>query len=421
MYCTLYGTENGELIDYPELAMLGRSGNSWLIPEGNEMIPLPRGSSLVRVPQHMPVGLDAGGDICCCETDPVYGKENIYAVAALLPQGFTRTLLPAAVRRNGGGVLPLLGYAAVGFRDGQVYTAAVQTDGHHKWHPAYYNTTGLTSRIQKMLKKYPGNRILRQLSRCALQYSCYTAQNIFYHRWEGGIPTTPSCNASCLGCISESHDEADSPQNRLQFVPTVDEIAELGIEHLNSSREPIISFGQGCEGEPSLNADLIARAIKNIRKQTRQGTININTNAGWTEGIGRLVKAGLDAMRVTVFSFQSNYYTMYHRPINYNLGNVGDSIDKALDEGIQVSINYLVFPGFTDREDEMEALLRFLKRHPVQMIQLRNLNLDPDQLLQHLDNRHEGMGMAAYLQQLKEEIPSVKLGSYTHPVYRKDA
>lgn len=420
MYCTLYGNEQGDLIDYPALTMLGRSGNSWLVPEENEMIPLPRGASLVRVPQHVPVGLDAGGNISCCDTDPVHGKGNIYAVAALLPQGFTRTLLPAAVKRDEAGVLPLLGYAAIGFKNGQVYAAAVQTDGHRKWHPAYYNTAGLPPRIQKLLKKYPGNRILRQLSRCALQYSCYTAQNIFYHRWEGGIPTTPSCNASCLGCISESHDEAASPQNRLTFVPTVEEITQLGIEHLNSSREPIISFGQGCEGEPSLNADLLARAIKNIRQQTMQGTININTNAGWTEGIGRLVQAGLDAMRVTVFSFRSHYYNLYHRPINYDLASVEDSIDRALDAGVQVSINYLAFPGFTDQEDEVEALIRFVHRHPLHMIQIRNLNMDPEQLMQHLNSHEQGMGMAAFLHRLQEELPSVKLGSYTHPVIRQD-
>ncbi|SHH30126.1 Radical SAM superfamily protein [Thermosyntropha lipolytica DSM 11003] len=414
MYFTLYANDKGEVWEYPDMAMLGRSGNTWLVPVEREMIPLPKGASLVALPGCLPVGLNAKEEIFCREEE---GRgRKVTAVAALLPQGFTRTLLPAFVKKDKGLNLPLYGYAAVGFKDEKIYVAAVKTDNVRKWHPVYYNTEGLGARINKMLKKYPQNRILRQLAYCSLAYSCFTAQNIFYQRWEGGIPTMPACNAGCLGCISEEHAGVRSPQNRLTFKPTVEEISELGIEHLENAREGIISFGQGCEGEPSLNAKVLASAIKIIRKHTDKGTININTNAGYTEGIKMLTDAGLDAMRVTIFSCIPGNYNLYHRPKGYSLEDVKKSIRYAANKGVKVALNLLVFPGITDREEEIEALLSLVEENGVYMIQMRNLNIDPDYIMGYFPARANGIGMVEFINIVKKELPGVKIGSYTHPV-----
>ena len=40
MYQVIYSNENGEWMEHPDLIMLGRSGNSWVIPDKSEMIPL---------------------------------------------------------------------------------------------------------------------------------------------------------------------------------------------------------------------------------------------------------------------------------------------------------------------------------------------------------------------------------------------
>lgn len=414
MYLTLYANCRGEVLEYPDMIMLGRSGNTWLLPEDTEMIPLPKGASLVALPSCLPVGLNDREEVFAREKDEE-GRE-VTAVAALLPQGFTRTLLPAFVKKDKGVNLPLLGYAAVGLKDDRIYVAAVKTDEYRKWHPAYYNTEGLGARINKMLKKYPDNRILRQLARCSLEYSCFTAQNIFYQRWEGGIPTMPACNAGCLGCISEAHAGVKSPQNRIMFRPSAAEISQIGIEHLANAREGIISFGQGCEGEPSLNAKVLAEAVRIIREHTDRGTININTNAGYTEGIKMLADAGLDAMRVTIFSCIADNYNRYHCPRGYSLEDVKKSIRYAVDKGVKVSLNLLAFPGITDREEEMEALLHFIEENGIYMVQMRNLNIDPDYIMGYFPSNDHGIGMAGFISTIRQELPHVKVGSYTHPV-----
>jgi len=417
MLLSLYANHRGEVLEHPDFFMLGRSGDHWLVPEPNEIMPLPRGSSLVAIPGTIPAGLNHSDEVAAFECDPADPAGQVQAVAALLPQGFTRTLLPACVSKDSR-ELPLLGYAAVGLKAGKIYVAAVQTDEHHKWHPVNYNTEGLPARINKVLKRFPDNRIYRQLAHCSLRYGCFTAQNIFYQRWEGGIPSMTKCNAECLGCISESHSKVESAQQRIDFLPSTEEIAQVGLEHLQHAKEGIISFGQGCEGEPSLNAKRLAAAIRIIRTETGQGTININTNAGYTTGIKSLCDAGLDSMRVTLFSCREENYRNYHRPINYEFSDVCNSINYARDHGISVSLNLLVFPGFTDREEEIEALLALVKKQRINMIQMRNLNIDPDRLLANVSVGGEALGIVNFLALLQEELPEVTLGSYSHPVRR---
>ena len=57
-----------------------------------------------------------------------------------------------------------------------------------------------------------------------------------------------------------------------------------------------------------------------------------------------------------------------------------ESIDKAIARGRHVAINYLNCPGFTDCPEEAAALSVFLEKHPVHLIQWRNLNFDPQAL-----------------------------------------
>lgn len=412
MFNTLLTDEKGNIEPNDNLLFLGRSGSNWCEPEPGEMIKIPLGASLTMMPERAPVGLDMKTerpDLCLKSSR----GEKAVAVAALLPQGFTRTLLPATAAPQGSAHLPLLGYTAVGEMDGEIYAAAVQTDRHHNWHPKYYNTEALEKHVQKLTSRFPHNRILKQLAYCSLNYSCFTAQNIFYERWEGGIPTSPACNASCLGCISYEHAGVSSPQERVTFIPEVDEIVEVGFHHLEKAREGIISFGQGCEGEPSLQADRLAEAIKRIRQATDKGSINLNTNAGFTGGIKKMVDAGLDSMRVTLISAVPGDYNRYHCPRGYTLGDVVKSIAYAVDSGVYVSINLLTMPGYTDDEAQIEAILKLAENTGFHMLQLRNLNIDPDFFFTRLQPGQDCIGILRMIEVFKNN--RLQVGSYTHP------
>lgn len=413
MYHTLYTDMKGKIYIDHELTCIGRSGSSWVEPQEDELMEMMTGSGYVMMPGHLPVGFDNAAN----RPRQVSAKETAepVALACLLPQGFTRTLLPAAVKPAEAGELPTLGYTAVADYKGKTMVAACQTDEHRKWDPTGYNTPELESIIDQRLDASK-NRILRQLSRCCLDYACLTAQNIFYKRWEGGIPVSPTCNAACVGCISRSHMRIKSPQERLGFLPDVEEIFEVGAVHLTTAEEGIVSFGQGCEGEPALAAHRIAPAVRKMREHTDLGSINLNTNGGFTEGVQSIIDAGLDSMRVTILSAREEDYNRYHQPREYRIEDVARSIRYAADQGVYVSLNLLTMPGFTDTEEQAEQILQFAQRNGVSMIQFRNLNLDPDLFFETIVPRSEAIGIPALIEAVRDE--KIKTASYSHPARR---
>lgn len=421
----LYAEPDGRTLDEPQLLATGRSWDVTYALTPEDLIPLPDGASLVSLPGRPPVGEDpvTGELLEVAVDDP---EHALSAVGALLPQGYTRLHLPGFSGLGEGEgerpPLPFFGYTAVAWHRGGFAVAAVRTDAPEaveKWNPAHFNRPTLPEKIFALVREFPTNRLVTHLAHCATEYHCFTAQNLFYRRWEAGIPVSPVCNAGCAGCLSlQAAGGAPSPQERITFVPTAEEIAELAVAHLTKAPEAIVSFGQGCEGEPSLQADVLAEAIRLIRRQTDRGTINLNTNAGDTAAIGRLVEAGLDSMRVTLISARAAIYNAYHRPGGYGLSDVEASIRLARGHGVYVSLNLLAFPGLTDREEEIGALGEFIRANGINLVQLRNLNMDPEAVVRLLPPPEgEVRGMRRLLAEL-HSLPGVEVGNASRPVKR---
>ena len=407
----LYADGNGDIFDAPNFIGAGRIGNDIVKLTTDDLIKLPEGSDLMYLPNRHAVGFDKNGN---------FKKIKGRAVAAILPAGYTRTHLPAFQRENHCQLLPLYGYTAVVLYRDELYTTAIYTDENHKWNPLNYNTRELKKLVRNVKKDLPNNRIVNQVADCSLNWHCCTAQNLFYRRWEAGIPTSPTCNANCLGCISLQPAECcPSPQSRIKFRPTVDEIAEVGIYHLSTAPEAIISFGQGCEGEPALAADNIAEAIKIIRTKTERGQININSNAGFTDGISKIVDAGLNSIRVSMISARDESYDSYYKAA-YKLSDVKNSIHYALKKNVYVSINMLYMPGFNDRDEELDSWIEFFNELPVQMIQVRNLNIDPDYFIETMPpNNGKIFGTKKFLQTLKSNFKNLEIGNFSHYLNQK--
>jgi pyruvate-formate lyase-activating enzyme len=194
----------------------------------------------------------------------------------------------------------------------------------------------------------------------------------------------------------------------------VSEVAELAAGHLMEASEAIVSFGQGCEGEPSLQYQLLEEALRLIRRQTDQGTVNINSNAGHVTAVKRLTDAGLDSIRVSLFSAVSEHYQWYHRPQGYDLAQVKESLGYAVAHEVQVALNLLFFPGFTNQPRQTEALYELIDGTGLFQVQLRNLNLDPE-WLGDLMVEEELPGIAQWIAELKRNFPRLVVGNYSRP------
>ena len=405
----------GNLFDHPSLRLTGRSGDRFLLPHPSELVPLPKGSQLFTLPGRIPVGWDEEKRSFLSSEKVKLGMREVEctAVAAFLPPGYIRTLLPATQLNSKAPTLPLWAYSAVGWKGEKFWTTGLFIDPNPHWNPKYFGNDPLLKRkVRVFLNKAPQNRLLRQLSRCALEYQCFAAKNVFFRRWECPLPTSPSCNADCLGCISLQPSECClASMERIQFVPTVDEILRVALPHLEEAEDAIVSFGQGCEGEPLMQWRLLERSIRELRERTDRGTINLNTNGSFPDRVAKLCDVGLNSLRVTLNSPHREYYIRYHKPKGYTFGKVVGSLIKAKEKGIYTSVNLLVFPGFTDRKDEVEGLIKLIRKTNLDLIQMRNLNIDPDLYLKEM-GRGKGIGISKMIEILKREFPRLQFGYF---------
>jgi pyruvate-formate lyase-activating enzyme len=367
-----------------------------------ELIPLPAGAVVSMLPGRSPAL--AGRRSAARRT----------ALGVLLPAGYTRTLLPAFQRKRGAPQLPLFGYTFACVVDDELAVAAMRTDEGEDWQPRRFAAGELEGLVAQRVVVDPRNRTLAQLRVCALEYGCFTAQNVFLERGEAAIPVAPKCNAACVGCISEldAGSAIPAPQTRLAFEPDVADLVRIGVHHLERVADGIVSFGQGCEGEPLLRSTAIAAAIEGIRAQRSNGTLNVNTNGSLPKSLQRLIDAGLQAVRVSLNSFRPEVYAAYYRPSGYTLDDVLASVALALGAGLRVSLNLLTHPGVTDDRAEIEAMEAFLRAHPVALVQTRTLNIDPDVYFARVGRPAEPLGMRAALGRI--DALGIALGNFTH-------
>ncbi len=181
-----------------------------------------------------------------------------------------------------------------------------------------------------------------------------------------------------------------------------------------------MSFGQGCEGEPLLMWETIKESIIEIRKHTKKGSININTNGSKPDAVEQLMKAGLDSIRVSLNSARADIYTKYYQPNNYRFEDIVESLRVVKKYGGWSSINYFVFPGMTDSIAEFDALCELINTTGLSMIQWRSFNIDPDWYLGKMGVTDTGefMGMKQMLELIHEEFPQVKFGYFNPPKER---
>lgn len=447
--------ETRQVYEHPELELALDNGLDVVRPGKKDLIEIPDGWDLMAMPGTLPIGYDAkSGAFVTVRTFTVQegGRERTFepcAVAVHPPPGFVRSHHPAAeyqdtthpdekLKRRGAGRLaiyqapeeqkreggddgarpglPLWAYTAVGYGRRGPVAALFQADETSRWAPELYYQPSLDEKVKARLQEDPENRVLRQLATCAQEYLCCCAQNVFYERWEGAVPIAPACTAACLGCLSKDPAwNTPTPQKRLKFSPSPEEIARVIAHHLEVAPEPMMSFGQGCEGEPCMNGPVLVEAVRLARERTKRGIININTNGSRPEVIREAAKAGANALRVSINTFDPDVYTAYYRPADYTYDTVIESLYVGRDMGMHVSINLLIWPGWTDRMDEVDRISKLVEDGALHMIQLRNLCVDAGHFRTVLPPREKRgflLGMRAFVEKLHRRHPNLRFGTF---------
>jgi len=410
----------GEIFELEGYAAVGMAGKTLTPLALTTTRKIPFGSELMYLPDRHPVLYNLHtGKFETLRENPYAPGESLCPVAAFNSPGYVITHISAYRETRSARNLPLFSYGAVGWRQDGFRTAVALVDAEPRQDLRQMPHADVLAGVHKMRRDLPANRLRKHLEKCALQYGCPAGKNFFLGRYEAPLPTARQCNARCLGCLSlQKETGIPHSQDRIAFTPTPEEIVQVALAHIRRVEKSIVSFGQGCEGDPLLAADVIEPAISQIRSQTTDGTINMNTNGSRPEILARLFDAGLDSVRISLNSVREKCYDAYFRPKGYRFADVLKSIETALERKKFAAINYLNLPGFTDAFRESEALEEFLHKYPIHMIQWRNLNFDPVRYwkkMKGVADHGEPMGIKNLLSRIRKKFPEIKFGYFNPP------
>jgi pyruvate-formate lyase-activating enzyme len=421
----LVADSKGNIIDLEGYGAVGMAGTRMVPLSADRTLPMPHGSELMFLPDRVPVLLDlATGKWRPVPENPYDPGGRIFPVAGFNSPGYVHTFAPAYEEVTGAKPLPLFAYGAVGWHRSGFRSAVFQIDRERRQDLRLMPLEAVRSGVRRLQQQLPQNRLRQHLEKCALTYGCPAAKNFFIGRCEAPLPTSPQCNARCLGCLSlQSAENISHCQDRISFMPSAREIAEIALAHLSRVKNGVVSFGQGCEGDPLLAAEVIEPAIREIRAGTKHGIINMNTNGSLPAVLEGLFDAGLDSIRVSLNSVRETCYAAYFRPRGYRFSDVLQSIQMGIERGRHVAINYLNMAGFTDTPEEKKALTQFLETFPISQIQWRNLNFDPLrywQVMASVAHHGEPIGMKLLVDHVKSRFPHIRHG-YFNPMSERYA
>ena len=415
----LYADQDGNIFDLPGLGLVGSAGGGWEPVSRQDCIPLPEGSELFLLPGRLPVGLGEGGRFEVLRNEPGSVQRGVTAVAAFMAPAHTALYNVAYEMTSGAPNLPLFAYTAVGFYKDEFVVPARRVDPSPRQDcQSFPPPERIAEAARKRMAARPQNRLWQHLGTCALTYGCPAARNLMLNRWEAPLPSSNVCNARCLGCLNDQPEgRFPKTQDRIDFAPTAGEIAQVALDHFESAKDPLVSFGQGCEGEPLLAGEAMAEAIELIRKKEKRGTINLNSNGSLPKVVEKLRHLGLSSIRVSLNSLLPERHQTYYQPKNWGLAQAVESIRVMKKLGGFASINLLCMPGVTDRPEEVEALIQLVDETGLDLIQWRNLNIDPTFYLKslNLEPPDKRLGIGKLIDLLTYRFPKLRHG-YFNPM-----
>ncbi len=353
--------------------------------EIDTVIPLPEGSTLVPLMREAE-GLDRHG-----RARPL--GPSRWALGAVLPPGFTRTLHPAYVDEGlRESPLVALATAAICADDsGALYVAAIPTR----------TVTPASAGGGVITQQRPGNRLARQIARCAREHECSGARAALRAGGIAALPVSARSNESPPPVVAPRTRPDAAPRDAAAFRPSAAEIAEVALAHFTAGGEAV-SFGRACEGEPLTAVRLLEDAISRIRQAVPGARIHLETNGSSGSALRRLIDAGLNEVSVRLASARSDTYDTLHGPISYRYTDVRSTLAMARDSGALITLVVLALPGLTDRPRELDALTG-LAAETGALVELRDLGADARRALGLLGRGEAPRGMDAAVASLLED------------------
>lgn len=382
MFSAVHSDRSGRVYVSADWAACAFDGSRTV--ELDTAIPLPEGTTLVPLAREAE-GLDRQG-----RARPIGASR--WALGAVLPAGYTRTLHPAyrdeSLRESP--LAPLPTAAVCADDSGGLYVAAVPTS------PSAPPLTAAGTPAQAR----PGNRLARQLARCARDHACAGARSAARGEGVAAMPVSARSNESPPAVVAPRARPDASPKESAAFRPSAAEIAEIALAHFAAGGEAV-SFGRACEGEPLTAVRLLEDAIARIRHALPSARVHLETNGSSPSALRRLIDAGLGEVTIRLGSARADTYDALHGPIRYRYTDVRASIGVAREAGARVTLCVLALPGLTDRASELDALAALVDDAGAGVL-LRDLGADARRAIALAPKPEAPVGMDAAIARLLE-------------------
>ncbi len=413
----LLASEQGEFFEHPNLEPLPPRAGERLPAElgGPDLFKAsPSGSERVALHGYRPVGWDPERQ-CRVQLTTIERKgqeREVWAVGAALPPDWLCLRVPSGGAEPGHPDTHLSAFCEVASREGAFLVAASNLLPLSWGDAPAYDTPDLLSCVQRRLAATPGNRVLRRLAHCALEQACRMAQNFFYRRGEVFLPVLGGCAAGRRRCSAFHRPQnGGSVNDSSNATSRVEDLVDVGAEHLRQVRGGTVTFGLGAGGDQHLLYERIKRSILMLRAHAPDARLNLDTQAGLPSSIGRLFTAGLSSVRIGLNSAVRDHYERCYGSSGATFENLRGTLGVASGKGARIFLGLEVIPGFSDRPSELEALLGLIAEFGVEGIQLRTQSGPQEGPSVAVFGEQAALGIGELVQQLRSRAPGLWLGT----------
>ncbi len=409
-------SEEGEFFEHPKLEPLPTRAGERLPADlgGPDLFRAsPSGSERVVLRGHRPIGWDPERQrrVRLTKIERKGREQDVWAVGATLPPDWLCLRAPSSEGEPDIPDAHLPAYCEVAAREDAVLVAAsnLRTSCGDA---LAYDTPDLFSRVQRRLAATPGNRVLRRLAHCALEYSCRMAQNFFYRRGEVFLSVSGGCDAERRRCTAfHPPQNGGSVNDSSRATSRVEDLVDVGAEHLREARSGTVTFGLGAGGDQRLSYERIKRSILMLRAHAPDARLNLDTQAGVPSLIGRLFTAGLSSVRIGLNSAVRQHYERCYGSTGATFENLRSTLGVARGKGGRIFLGLEVVPGLSDQPSELEALLRLIAEFDVEGVQLRTRSGPQEVPPAAVFGERSALGVGELVRQLRSRAPGLWLGT----------
>ena len=271
--------------------------------------------------------------------------------------------------------------------------------------------------VHERLAAEPENRVLAHHAHCALDYACPTASNLFLGAGKARSRSLRAATrAASAASPSRRKTSLVSPQDRLTFLPTVEEIVAVGVRIWSGARRHLQLRARAARASRCCRRGASSRRYARcargplVGRSTSTPTpairarCNASTTPGWTLCAPARSRRGA---RPT---------TPITAPSATRFDDVKRSLILAREAGVYTSINLLCFPGLIDCEDEVEALLASCARRACGWSSCATSTSIP-RCSGHVSPAHwRAAGHARADRDAAPRAPEVEIGNFSRPV-----